>query len=99
MLSDNGRQYLKGFDAELHGIKHIKIRVHNPKCNGKAEAVVKKVKRHLKKFEVRDLEHANKLFSSYQREYNNTPHSSLKYKTPNQVFRDKQKNGAISAVT
>lgn len=99
VLSDNGRQYLKGYDAELHGIKHIKTRVHNPKCNGKAEAVVKKVKRFMKRFEIRDLEHANELFSRYEREYNNTPHSSLKYQTPNQVFRDKQKNGAISAVT
>ncbi|MEK6854160.1 MAG: integrase core domain-containing protein [Nanoarchaeota archaeon] len=99
VLSDNGRQYLKGYDAELHGIKHIHTRVNNPKCNGKAEAVVKKVKNFLKKFEVRDLEHANELFSRYKREYNNTPHSGLKYRTPNQVFRDKRKNGAISAVT
>jgi len=99
MLSDNGRVYMKNFDAQLNGIKHIKTRIHNPKCNGKAEAVVKKVKRHLNKFEVRNLEHANELLSRYQREYNNTPHSSLKYRTPNQVFRDKQKNGAISAVT
>jgi len=68
-------------------------------CNGKAEAVVKKVEKYLNKFEVRDLEHTNKLLSRYEHEYNNTPHSSLKYMTPNQVFRNKQKNGAISAVT
>lgn len=99
VLSDNGRQYLKGYDAELHGIKHIKTRVHNPKCNGKAEAIVKKVKRFMKRFEVEDIEHANELFSRYEREYNDTPHSSLKYQTPNQVFSDKQKNGAICVVT
>lgn len=99
VLSDNGRQYLKGYDAELHGIKHIHTRVNNPKCNGKAEAVVKKVKKYLNRFEVRDLEHASLLLAQYRREYNNTPHSSLKYRTPNQVFRNKQKNGAISAVT
>lgn len=99
VLSDNGRQYHKNFDAQLNGIEHIRTRVHNPKCNGKAEAVVKKVKRYLDKFEVQNLEHANELLSRYQHEYNNTPHSSLKYRTPNQVFRDKRRNGAISAVT
>jgi len=99
VLSDNGRVYMKNYDVQLDGIKHIKTRIHNPKCNGKAEAVVKKVKRYLNRFEVRDLEHANALLSRYEREYNNTPHSSLKYMTPNQVFRDKQKNGLISAVT
>ena len=99
VLSDNGRVYMKNYDACLDGIKHIRTRIHNPKCNGKAEAVVKKVKKYLNKFEVRDLEHANELLSRYERKYNNTPHSSLKYRTPNQVFRNKQKNGAISAVT
>jgi len=99
VLSDNGRVYMKNYAAQLDGIKHIRTRIHNPKCNGKAEAVVKKVKRYLNKFEVQNLEHANALLSRYEREYNNTPHSSLKYRTPNQVFRDKQKNGLISAVT
>jgi len=99
VLSDNGRVYMKNFDAQLDGVKHIRTRIHNPKCNGKAEAVVKKVKRFLNRFEVQNLKHANELLSRYEHEYNNTPHSSLKYKTPNQVFRDKQKNGAISAVT
>jgi transposase InsO family protein len=99
VLSDNGKVYMKNFDAQLNRIKHIKTRIHNPKCNGKAEAVVKKVKRFMNKFEVKDLEHANQLLSRYEREYNNTPHSSLKYRTPNQVFKDKQRNGAISAVT
>src|SRR3989338_6575151 len=99
VLSDNGRVYMKNFDAQLDGIKHTRTRIHNPKCNGKAEAVVKKVKRFMNRFEVRDLEHANLLLAQYRREYNRTPHSSLKYRTPNQVFRDKQKNGAISAVT
>ncbi|MDD5163782.1 MAG: hypothetical protein PHD95_06290, partial [Candidatus ainarchaeum sp.] len=69
------------------------------KCNGKAEAVVKKIKHFLDRFEVQNIEHANKLFKHYQPEYNNTPHSSLKYLTPNQAYRNKQKNGAISAVT
>jgi len=99
VLSDNGRVYMKNYDAQLHCIKHIRTRLHNPKCNGKAEAVVKKIKRFLDRFEVQSIEHANKLFRHYQPEYNNTPHSSLKYLTPNQVYSDKQKNGAISAVT
>lgn len=91
VLSDNGRQYAKNYDAQLIGIKHLRTRVHNPKCNGKAEAVVKKVKRFLKQFVVRDIAHANSLLSRYQREYNRTPHTSLKYQTPNQVFKNKQK--------
>ena len=99
VLSDNGRQYHKNFDKELKGVKHLRTRVRNPKCNGKAEAVVKKVKRFLKKFVVRDLNHANRLLSRYQREYNRTPHSSLKYETPQKVFRNKKKSGDISAVT
>ena len=98
VLSDNGRVYMKNFDAQLDGIKHIKTRIHNPKCNGKAEAVVKKVKRFMNRFEVRDLEHANQLFSRYRREYNNTPHSSLKYLTPKEVFRAKQRTGLVWAV-
>ena len=99
ILSDNGRQYHKNFDAQLRGIKHIRTRPHNPKCNGKAEAVVKKIKRYLNQFEVQNLEHANWLLARFQREYNDTPHSSLKYRTPNQVFSDKQKNGVICVVT
>lgn len=99
VLSDNAKIYGKKYDADLGGIKHIRTRPYNPKCNGKAEAVVKKIKRFLNKFEVQNLEHANELLTQFQCEYNDTPHSSLKYQTPNQVFRDKQKNGAISAVT
>jgi len=99
VLTDNGRQYHKNFDAQLHSIKHIRTRVHNPKCNGKAEALIKKIKIYLNKYTVKNLQHANMLLSRYQREYNNTPHSSLKYRAPNQVFSDKRKNGAICVVT
>lgn len=91
VLSDNGAQYRKNYDAQLFGIKHLKTRVHNPKCNGKAEAIVKKIKRFLKQFVVRDIAHANKLLKRYQHEYNRTPHTSLNYQTPNQVFKNKQK--------
>ena len=83
----------------MNGIKHIRTRPYNPKCNGKAEAVVKKIKNFLKRFEVKDLKHANQLLKRFQREHNDTPHSSLKYKTPNQVYSDKQKNGVICVVT
>jgi len=99
VLTDNGRQYMKNYDAQLHGIKHIHTRVHNPKCNGKAEALIKKIKQYLNQYTVKNLQHANMLLSSYQRDYNNTPHSGIKYLTPNQVFSDKLKNGDISAVT
>lgn len=99
LLTDNGKQYHKNFDKHLGSTKHIRTRVHNPKCNGKAEAAVKKIKRYLSQFIVRDIEHANQLLKQYQHKYNNTPHSSLKYHTPNQIFSDKQKNGVISAVT
>ena len=91
VLSDNGRQYMKKYDAQLIGIKHLRTRIHNPKCNGKAEAVVKKTKNFLKQFIVRDIAHANVLLSRYQHEYNETPHTSLNYQTPNQVFKNKQK--------
>ncbi len=91
VLSDNGKQYAKNYDAQLIGIKHLRTRIHNPKCNGKAEALVKKTKNYLKQFVVRDIAHANKLLSRYQHEYNETPHTSLKYQTPNHVFKNKQK--------
>lgn len=100
VLSDNAGVYKsKKFDEELGKIKHIKTRPYNPKCNGKAEAVVKKIKRFLNRFEVQNIEHANQLFKQFQKKYNKTPHSSLKYLTPNQVFKNKQKKGVISAVT
>jgi transposase InsO family protein len=99
VLTDCGGMYRKNFDAQMNGVKHIRTRPYNPKCNGKAENIVKKVKRFLNRFEVQDLKHANQLFKQFQKEYNNTPHSSLKYRSPNQVYSDKKKNGAICAVT
>jgi transposase InsO family protein len=98
VLTDCGGVYRKNFDKQMKGIKHIRTRPFNPKCNGKAESIVKKVKNHLKQFMVRDLNHANQILSRFQRDYNNTPHSSLKYRSPNQVFKLK-KRGVISAVT
>ncbi|MBI4181743.1 MAG: transposase [Candidatus Aenigmarchaeota archaeon] len=80
------------------GTKPIHTRPYNPQCNGKAEAVVKKVKRYLNRFEVRDLDHANQLFGEYQKEYNRTPHSSLKYQTPLRVYRAKRRAGDIWGV-
>lgn len=91
ILSDNARVYGKKYDADLGSIKHIHTRPYNPKCNGKAENIVKKVKQFLNKFEVQSIEHANQLLKQFQREYNNTPHSSLKYLTPNQVYKGRQK--------
>lgn len=99
VLSDNAKVYHKNYDANMNGIKHIKTRPYNPKCNGKAEAVVKKIKRFLNKFEVQSIEHANQLLKQFQKEYNDMPHSSLKYLSPNQVYSDKRKNGVICAVT
>jgi len=99
VLSDNARVYHKNYDANMNGIKHIKTRPYNPKCNGKAEAVVKKIKRYLNKFKVQNIEHANQLLKRFQKQYNDMPHSSLKYLTPNQVYSDKRKNGVICAVT
>lgn len=101
VLSDCGRVYTKSYGEECKeiGIKSIHTRPYNPKCNGKAEAVVKKVKKFLNKHIVRDIDHANELLEQFQEEYNNTPHSSLKYQTPLEVFRDKQRTGYIWAVT
>jgi len=100
VLTDCGRVYTKAFGDECRaaGVKSIHTRPFNPKCNGKAEAVVKKIKRFLNKFVVRDLAHANRLLERFEREYNRTPHGSLKYLTPLEVYRIKQTNGDISAV-
>lgn len=101
VLTDCGGVYSKQWTAQWKRFhtKVIHTRPYNPQCNGKAEAVVKKVKRFLRKYIVQDIPHANRLLKRYLREYNNTPHGSLKYLTPNQVFRIKQASGAISAVT
>lgn len=101
VLTDCGRVYTKTFGGACHeaGVKSIHTRPYNPQCNGKAEAVVKKIKRFLSKFEVRDLEHANRLLRRFEFEYNRTPHSSLKYQTPLQRYKEKQAVGDISAVT
>lgn len=100
VLTDCGRVYSKEWGAACRQarVRPIHTRPYNPKCNGKAEAVVKKIKRFLSGFEVRDLEHANNLLRQFEREYNNTPHGSLKYRTPLQVFRYKQTHGDICAV-
>jgi transposase InsO family protein len=100
VLSDCGKVYTKTFGEECKtlDVKSVHTRPYNPKCNGKAEAVVKKVKAFLNKHEVRDLNHMNELLKQFQREYNKTPHSSLKYLTPNQVFRAKQRSGFVCVV-
>jgi len=100
VLSDCGRVYTKAYGLECKKLmtKSIHTRPYNPKCNGKAEAVVKKVKAFLNKHEVRNLKHMNELLKEFQKEYNNTPHSSLKYMSPNEVFRAKQRTGSVWAV-
>ncbi|HLD42038.1 MAG TPA: hypothetical protein VJB06_03300, partial [archaeon] len=62
-------------------------------------AVVKKVKAFLNKHVVEDLDHANKLLRQYEKECNNTPHSSLKYMTPLEVLTAKQRSGLVWAVS
>ena len=101
VLTDCGRVYTKQWKAKWKRfrVKAIHTRPFNPQCNGKAEAVVKKVKRFLRGYVVQDIAHANRLLRRFLREYNNTPHGSLKYLTPNQVFRIKRTAGDISAVT
>ena len=101
VLSDCGRVYQNAFRGlcASNSIKSHHTRPYNPKCNGKAEAVVKKIKRFLGMREVRSLKHANRLLRQFEREYNRTPHSSLKYKTPLEVFKAKQTAGSICGVT
>lgn len=100
ILSDCGRVYIKTFVEECAKlkVKSIHTAPYNPKCNGKAEAVVKKIKCFLSKQEVRSIEHANQLLRKFEREYNRTPHSSLKYQTPLEVFKAKQAAGSICGV-
>lgn len=101
VLTDCGRVYTKQWKTACLAahVRAIHTRPYNPKCNGKAEAVVKKVKRFLARYRVRSVQHANVLLHRFQRKYNHTPHGSLKYKTPLQVFHHKQTTGDISAVT
>lgn len=101
VLTDCGKVYTKAWGELCSdvGTKPIHTRPYNPQCNGKAEAVVKKVKAFLNKHVVEDLCHANKLLSQYEKECNNTPHSSLKYQTPQEVFTAKQKSGEVWAVS
>jgi transposase InsO family protein len=101
VLSDCGRVYVKKYVEECAKlkVKSIHTAPYNPKCNGKAEAVVKKIKRFLSKQEVRSIQHANQLLRQFEHEYNRTPHSSLKYETPLEVFKAKQAAGSICGVT
>ena len=100
VLSDCGKVYTKSFGEEckILDVKSVHTRPYNPKCNGKAEAVVKKVKTFLNKHEVKNLEHMNELLKQFQKEYNNTPHSGIKYLTPLELFRAKQRTGSVWAV-
>ena len=100
VLSDCGRVYLNKFREECStlNVKSVHTAPYNPKCNGKAEAVVKKIKRFLSRQEVKSIEHANRLLRQFEHEYNRTPHSSLKYKTPLEVFKAKQAAGSICGV-
>ena len=100
VLSDCGKVYTKSFGIECKalGTKSIHTRPYNPKCNGKAEAVVKKIKTFLKHYYIRNLEHMNELLKQFQKQYNNTPHSGIKYMTPLELFKAKQRSGLIWAV-
>lgn len=100
VLSDCGKVYQNTFRGlcRSNDVKSLHTRPYNPKCNGKAEAVVKKIKHFLGGREVLSIEHANKLLRQFEHEYNRTPHSSLKYKSPLEVFRAKQAAGSICGV-
>lgn len=101
VLTDCGKVYTKAWGELCSdvGTKPIHTRPYNPQCNGKAEAVVKKVKNYLNKLVVVDLDHANELLKQFEKETNNTPHSSLKYQTPQEVFAAKQRSGLVWSVS
>ena len=101
VLSDCGAVYSKAFAALCADVRvrSIHTRPYHPQCNGKAEAVVKKVKRFLAKHHVRDLAHMNELLALCERELNRSPHSGLNYATPLQAYAAKQGAGLIWGVT
>lgn len=101
VLTDCGKVYTKAWSELCSdvGTKPIHTRPYNPQCNGKAEAVVKKVKNFLDKHVVVDIDHANELLKQFEKECNNTPHSSLKYQTPQEIFVAKQRDGLVWAVS
>ena len=88
ILSDNGSAYglnskHSRFDVwcRKRGIKHIRTRIHSPTTNGKVERLFKTMDE--------EMEFCNTDLELFRMRYNHfRPHSSLKGKTPGEVYHN-----------
>lgn len=92
-LSDNGAAYIAKETANIAsglGLKLCFTPPRSPQSNGMSESFVKTIKRDYISLEmINDATHAMKLLPTWFNDYNfNHPHSALKYRSPNQAFRD-----------
>jgi putative transposase len=92
-LSDNGSAYIAKETANIAsalGLKLCFTPPRSPQSNGMSESFVKTIKRDYIALEIiHDAQNALKLLPKWFNDYNlNHPHSALKYRSPNQAFRD-----------
>ena len=88
ILTDNGSAYgLKSrhskFDrwCRRRGIDHIRTKIHSPTTNGKVERLFKTMDE--------ELEYCNYDLEKFRMRYNHfRPHSSLKHKSPSEIYHD-----------
>jgi len=99
--TDNGHEFQAKFHWHLHdlGIRHVYIKPQTPRLNGKVERSHGTDEREFYQlFSYSDDVDLNERLVEWERYYNMyRPHSSLRGKTPYEVFRGKVENGNISS--